>query len=263
MARRADPFDWSGGHPALDFVNTLDERPSDAPVENLATYGDLVRFAELAGLIEPSASKRLQSLKGPACTRIAKTCSRAEGTPARDPGCDATSGSPCLKPRWMRSHRKCVGLTQRERSSQLEHRALVRHCWLSPSSPEIPLHACALAVEDFARHCRSQSNPKVRRVRLRRLFHRHEQGAPTAVVQHAELRQSRKTKALARGSRLKRYPAIARRSHMRMDRAWGGPVFGAVLPPTSSSRNRCGSSRHSLTRTRKVTASLPSTMRWS
>ena len=32
---------------------------------------------------------------------------------------------------------------------------------------------------------------------------------------------------------------------------------------TDSSRNRCGSSRHSLTRTRKVTASLPSTMRWS
>ena len=51
MAGRANPFDWSGGHPALDLVNTLDERPSGAPVENLATYGDLVRFAELAGLI--------------------------------------------------------------------------------------------------------------------------------------------------------------------------------------------------------------------
>src|SRR6185437_13438114 len=36
----------------LDLVNTLDERPSGAPVENLATYGDLVRFAELAGLIK-------------------------------------------------------------------------------------------------------------------------------------------------------------------------------------------------------------------
>ena len=31
MSERADPFEWSGGHPALDLVNTLDERPSDAP----------------------------------------------------------------------------------------------------------------------------------------------------------------------------------------------------------------------------------------
>ena len=34
MVRAANPFDWSGGDPALDFVNTLDERPSGAPVEN-------------------------------------------------------------------------------------------------------------------------------------------------------------------------------------------------------------------------------------
>src|SRR5450432_2063649 len=72
MAGRADPFEWSGGDPALDFVNTLDERPSGAPIENLAAYGDLVRFAGLAGIIEPSASERLQSRKGPACSRIAR-----------------------------------------------------------------------------------------------------------------------------------------------------------------------------------------------
>jgi len=72
MARRANPFDWSGGDPALDFVNTLDERPSGAPVENLAIYGDLVRFAELAGLIEASVSDRLRSLEGPNCFRIAR-----------------------------------------------------------------------------------------------------------------------------------------------------------------------------------------------
>ena len=32
----SDRFEWSGGHPALDLVNTLDERPSSAPIENLA-----------------------------------------------------------------------------------------------------------------------------------------------------------------------------------------------------------------------------------
>src|SRR5215813_12217573 len=71
MPGRANPFDWSGGDPALDFVNTLDERPSGAPVENLATYGELVRFAALAGLIDVSASRRLRRLKGPNCSRIA------------------------------------------------------------------------------------------------------------------------------------------------------------------------------------------------
>jgi len=35
MSKRADPFEWGGGHPALDFVNTLDERPLDRPIENL------------------------------------------------------------------------------------------------------------------------------------------------------------------------------------------------------------------------------------
>ena len=38
MSGRGNPFEWSGGHPALDLVNTLDERPSAAPIENLATY---------------------------------------------------------------------------------------------------------------------------------------------------------------------------------------------------------------------------------
>jgi hypothetical protein len=38
MSDRVDVFDWSGGHPALDLVNTLDERPFDQPIEMLVTY---------------------------------------------------------------------------------------------------------------------------------------------------------------------------------------------------------------------------------
>ena len=77
MSNRADPFDWSGGHPALDLVNTLDERPFDSPVENLSTYRDLVRFAELARLIEPSIAARLRNLDGPralASRRVLASC---------------------------------------------------------------------------------------------------------------------------------------------------------------------------------------------
>ena len=49
MSGRADPFEWSGGHPALDLVNTLDERPSTSPVESLATYRDLTRSLRWRG----------------------------------------------------------------------------------------------------------------------------------------------------------------------------------------------------------------------
>src|SRR5262245_44455437 len=72
MGESADPFEWSGGHPALDFVNTLDERPFEQPIENLAGYRDLVRFVELAGLIERALAATLQTLGGPARARVAK-----------------------------------------------------------------------------------------------------------------------------------------------------------------------------------------------
>src|SRR5262245_298779 len=71
MSDRPGPFDWSGGHPALDLVNTLDERPLPSPIEKLLTYPDLVRFAELAQLVEPSVARRLRNLTGPACSRVA------------------------------------------------------------------------------------------------------------------------------------------------------------------------------------------------
>ena len=72
MSKRADPFEWSGGHPALDFVNTLDERPFDRPIENLATDRDLVRFAQLAGLVEPGLARTLRTLTGLASSRVAR-----------------------------------------------------------------------------------------------------------------------------------------------------------------------------------------------
>jgi predicted RNA-binding Zn ribbon-like protein len=146
MAGRADPFDWSGGDPALDLVNTLDERPSGAPIENLAAYGDLVRFAELAGIIEPSVSKRLQSLKGPACSRIARRARELRehlhailaaahlGQTVPKTALDAIA----LEVR--RAHAaRALAATQTSGAA--------RHCWLSPSSPQVHLHACALAIE--------------------------------------------------------------------------------------------------------------------
>jgi predicted RNA-binding Zn ribbon-like protein len=54
-------FELLGGHPALDLVNTLDWRFRDAPppVELLRSYSDLVRFADLSGLLNRPLAGRL------------------------------------------------------------------------------------------------------------------------------------------------------------------------------------------------------------
>jgi predicted RNA-binding Zn ribbon-like protein len=47
-------FDLSGGHPALDLVNTLDHRFGDeGPVELLTDYGALLGFAQQTELLPP------------------------------------------------------------------------------------------------------------------------------------------------------------------------------------------------------------------
>jgi predicted RNA-binding Zn ribbon-like protein len=146
MANRANPFDWSGGDPALDFVNTLDERPSGAPVENLATYGDLVRFAALAGLIEPSTADRLRSLEGPGCSRIARRARELrEHLHALLAAAEFRQTVPkasldAIASEVRRAHAARVLVATATSNA-------VRHSWLSPFSPEIPLHACALAAE--------------------------------------------------------------------------------------------------------------------
>lgn len=130
----------------MDLVNTLDERPSGTPVENLATYGDLVRFAALAGLIEPSTSDRLRSLEGPGCSRIARRARELRehlhallaAAEFRQTVPKASLDAIASEVRWAHAARVLVATATSN---------AVRHSWLSPFSPEIPLHACALAVE--------------------------------------------------------------------------------------------------------------------
>lgn len=146
MSDRADLFDWSGGHPALDLVNTLDERPFESPIENLATYGDLVRFAELARLIEPTMAARLRKLGGPACSRVAKRV-RTLREHLHDVLAAAHAGRATPQ----------TALDAITAAIQAAHvaRALVAasspalagHRWSPPFAADIPLHACALAIE--------------------------------------------------------------------------------------------------------------------
>ena len=61
VAQTGPSFEWNGRHPALDFVNTLDERLSATPVERLNSYAALTSFARQARLIDPNIASGLLS----------------------------------------------------------------------------------------------------------------------------------------------------------------------------------------------------------
>jgi predicted RNA-binding Zn ribbon-like protein len=145
MSGRANPFEWSGGHPALDLVNTLDERPSPSPIENLATYRDLTRFTVLAGLVDRRTAGRLSQFE--------------------------ETGSPIAKrARKLREHLHDVLAAAHSRrlprqsdldalsaAIQAAHAArtlvasaspgLADRRWSPALARETPLHACSLAIE--------------------------------------------------------------------------------------------------------------------
>ena len=146
MSRRADRFEWSGGHPALDLVNTLDERPSSAPIDNLAGYRDLTEFAALAALLDRRTAARLQPRDGSSGATIVKRARKLRehlhdvlaaansGRPARQSDLDALSAA--IKA----AHAAQIMVTS-------PAGGLAAHRWSSAMSPEIPLHALALAIE--------------------------------------------------------------------------------------------------------------------
>jgi predicted RNA-binding Zn ribbon-like protein len=146
MSGRADPFDWSGGHPALDLVNTLDERPSASPVEHLERYADLVTFVELAGLIEPGVAGPLRQLDERVSSRVAGRARALRehlhgilaaehlGRPVRAVDLDAVSAAILAA---HAARHLVASLTPR----------LAGYQWAKGSAREIPLHACSIAVE--------------------------------------------------------------------------------------------------------------------
>jgi predicted RNA-binding Zn ribbon-like protein len=60
------PFDLCGGHPALDFVNSLNNRFREGgPVELLVDYADLLRFTEQTELLDTRQLRRLANSVNP------------------------------------------------------------------------------------------------------------------------------------------------------------------------------------------------------
>jgi predicted RNA-binding Zn ribbon-like protein len=146
MSGDENGFDWSGGHAALDLVNTVDERPFEHPVELLATYRDLVGFVELAGLIQPSIAAGLAGLRGRRCSSVLertrllreqlhdvlRAAHMGHSPPTR--GLDAISNAIQA----AHASRRLVPATSP---------GLAAQAWSDIRAPEIPLHACAIAIE--------------------------------------------------------------------------------------------------------------------
>ncbi len=61
VRKRPPQFELQAGVLCLDFVNTLDDRPSEEPRELLTSYADLVRFAEDTGVVSPEVAGELVS----------------------------------------------------------------------------------------------------------------------------------------------------------------------------------------------------------
>src|SRR5580658_892282 len=60
------PYDLCGGHPALDFVNSLGNRFREGgPTELLTDYADLLRFVEQTRLLDPRQVRRLANSMNP------------------------------------------------------------------------------------------------------------------------------------------------------------------------------------------------------
>lgn len=148
MRDRAGLFDWSGGHPALDLVNTLDERPFPSPIENLATFGDLLRFTELAGLIERPQARHLAKLSDPSCSLVVNKVRKLrehlhEVLRAMHAGRRvAQEDLDAINHVIQTAH---AARTLRTSSSG----GLVSHRWSQPFAADVPLNACALAVEEL------------------------------------------------------------------------------------------------------------------
>ena len=148
MTASAHPFDLSGGHPALDLVNTLDERPFPEPVENLAEYSDLVRFAELTGLIGAGQAKALRKHAAKDRTRVV-----ARARQLREHVYETLTALRQRKKVPPRTLEAISAAIQEARAARVltapKNRSLAGYDWLSPHAAEVPLHACALAIEEL------------------------------------------------------------------------------------------------------------------
>lgn len=89
------PVELVGGHPALDFLNTVHDWTVEEPRDHLADFGDAIRFGKAAGLLSRSEGRQLTRMRGGAefprlrrlrgsLERIFRAWVGAESPPASD-----------------------------------------------------------------------------------------------------------------------------------------------------------------------------------
>lgn len=70
-------WDFDSGNLALDFVNTVEWRGSDQPAEHLTAYGELVSWAQEAGMLSaPDAQKLLEGAES-SSSNVSRVLSRS------------------------------------------------------------------------------------------------------------------------------------------------------------------------------------------
>jgi predicted RNA-binding Zn ribbon-like protein len=77
--RHFGPASRVGGAECLDFVNTLHWRGTDAPIERLAAYDDLLAWAKYGGMVDAPQAARLRELAQEEAARAARVLQRAWG----------------------------------------------------------------------------------------------------------------------------------------------------------------------------------------
>lgn len=60
MAKTLEEIDLVGGHPAVDFVNTVHDWTTPSPRDYLGDYADFLRWNEIAGLLEAPAVRHFR-----------------------------------------------------------------------------------------------------------------------------------------------------------------------------------------------------------
>lgn len=144
-------FQWNGNHPALDFVNTLVERPSAAPREHLVSYAALVAFVRQAGLIDARTATALTAqAAGAAAARVLANVREFREAFHRILGADLAGKAPARGD--LEALNACVAETHAHRLLT-DLRGIVWN-WDEPRSVRCPLWELTLSVEALLFHPR-------------------------------------------------------------------------------------------------------------
>jgi predicted RNA-binding Zn ribbon-like protein len=151
-------FEWDGNHPALNFVNTLDERLSDAPLERLPSYAALLSFVLQARLIDGATATKLNRYDGETTARRVL----ADAIAFRENLHEVLRS--CLSGKAPASAE--IAALNAQMATTLDHRRLIvtprgaAWTWDDPLAVQRPLWELAVAAENLLFHAHFQRAQK-------------------------------------------------------------------------------------------------------